>query len=551
MQSTAKIIPRNVLACLALLLLNSRITALAQSSSEAGGSLPSILPPPNLIEAASLPELDFNTTSSLAPSSCIRLTNTQTCPGQEGRLVRTSPTFYNSTSSFDVFMATQNYDTSPSYVASFQSAYTCPGFFGGGQRYHISFFCAWIVEASAPTCIDPTITPASPPPRRLCRDTCISARDSLVAVYSDPTICTPPTPEIKTVRVDMISKYTALCATLPAATSPSGQTTDCDTGMLPQEINTCGFFLAADARRFCAAGSTDLCCTRVTDPTTGLPAGNGKRGSGPGGMGIAALAGIVVACVVVVGALIIILIRRRRVQQRKENHKRANVRRSPLPHLNTASNHYTRTRSHSGSTATTNTPHTSSPLMSPTPTPSSSSMAHLRSPINNSPLYSTPPSFPLPSLPRPSSSPATDILSLAGTTLTRDGTSRFGDVNGSSLDTLSPLQASNAAAAANGNGRISASSEGVTNRMRVWAEYVPLLDDEVELRVGDVVEIFETFSDGWATGQNSSRPGTIGVFPLACLIVPTPDSPRDGRGLGRVTSMNWGQRRSSDAVRIN
>ncbi|KAJ3184684.1 hypothetical protein HDU87_004087 [Geranomyces variabilis] len=121
---------------------------------------------------------------------------------------------------------------------------------------------------------------------------------------------------------------------------------------------------------------------------------------------------------------------------------------------------------------------------------------------------------------------------------------------------MAPAAAAAAAAVASANGN----RNSTARTMRVWAEYVPILDDELELRVGDEVEIAETFSDGWASGVQVLKPSTIGVFPLACLVAPTISSPRDGRSpsvilsprLGRAASMNWGQReRTREAVRIN
>ncbi|KAJ3216894.1 hypothetical protein HDU67_008801 [Dinochytrium kinnereticum] len=53
-------------------------------------------------------------------------------------------------------------------------------------------------------------------------------------------------------------------------------------------------------------------------------------------------------------------------------------------------------------------------------------------------------------------------------------------------------------------------------RMRVVKRYVPKLDDEVYLEVGDTVEIEDVFEDGWGCGMNVTS-SESGAFPLSCL----------------------------------
>jgi hypothetical protein len=47
---------------------------------------------------------------------------------------------------------------------------------------------------------------------------------------------------------------------------------------------------------------------------------------------------------------------------------------------------------------------------------------------------------------------------------------------------------------------------------------VPELEDEIELNVGDLVEVKEDFDDGWAVGVNVST-GKVGAFPKICLEI--------------------------------
>jgi len=48
----------------------------------------------------------------------------------------------------------------------------------------------------------------------------------------------------------------------------------------------------------------------------------------------------------------------------------------------------------------------------------------------------------------------------------------------------------------------------------VIAPYAAQLEDELELKVGDIVIVDESFDDGWAVGKNLR--GDEGCFPLAC-----------------------------------
>ncbi|KAJ3333476.1 hypothetical protein HDU76_007690 [Blyttiomyces sp. JEL0837] len=59
-------------------------------------------------------------------------------------------------------------------------------------------------------------------------------------------------------------------------------------------------------------------------------------------------------------------------------------------------------------------------------------------------------------------------------------------------------------------------------------DYKPQLDDEVELKRGDVVVVQDIFSDGWVKGLNLSS-GVEGTFPVSC-IAPASESDEEGSG---------------------
>ncbi|KAI8384340.1 uncharacterized protein BYT42DRAFT_562177 [Radiomyces spectabilis] len=56
----------------------------------------------------------------------------------------------------------------------------------------------------------------------------------------------------------------------------------------------------------------------------------------------------------------------------------------------------------------------------------------------------------------------------------------------------------------------------------VVSTYTPTLSDEIVIHVGDQVQIYEEYDDGWCLGANLSRHGERGVFPKHCVLPPTP-----------------------------
>ncbi|KAI8845476.1 hypothetical protein BC829DRAFT_491627 [Chytridium lagenaria] len=58
--------------------------------------------------------------------------------------------------------------------------------------------------------------------------------------------------------------------------------------------------------------------------------------------------------------------------------------------------------------------------------------------------------------------------------------------------------------------------ESLGHGVKVVKRYHPMLEDEVALEVGDVVQVGERFEDGWGSGMNLTT-GDVGAFPLSCL----------------------------------
>jgi Na+-transporting methylmalonyl-CoA/oxaloacetate decarboxylase gamma subunit len=58
-----------------------------------------------------------------------------------------------------------------------------------------------------------------------------------------------------------------------------------------------------------------------------------------------------------------------------------------------------------------------------------------------------------------------------------------------------------------------------SQQFEVNYEYDAVAGDEIDMRMGNKVEIIERFDDGWARGFNVQS-GKVGIFPLSCLDPP-------------------------------
>ncbi|KAI9301182.1 hypothetical protein BJ944DRAFT_153680, partial [Cunninghamella echinulata] len=51
----------------------------------------------------------------------------------------------------------------------------------------------------------------------------------------------------------------------------------------------------------------------------------------------------------------------------------------------------------------------------------------------------------------------------------------------------------------------------------VVSTYTPTLSDEIDIQLGDRIEILVEYDDGWCQGVNLSRGNAKGVFPRHCV----------------------------------
>ncbi|KAI9105328.1 hypothetical protein DFS34DRAFT_4460 [Phlyctochytrium arcticum] len=504
--------------------------------------------------------------SSQTTSRCLTLTKTSACPAQEGRPIVISSSFYNDTATFDTFI-TGNYDTNPSYITSFQTAYGCSRFQGQGQRYHISFYCSYIVEASALWCGTSAGTA-----KTICRDTCNKATASLASMFSNSQICDNAGDTERTARTDMLTNYNGFCSGLK--NDPSS----CDEGTLPFEVNTCGFFSKAEAETFCnnSANQSDPCCSKVLGTSKALTPASGNILTD----NLGAFIGIVAAVLVLFVAVAVFAARRVRGARVTSSV----TRKPPLTRLQTSEFRSTQesgpysprlpspvsshgpdshlVRKNSLVSQASSSPHAdvsnsfkqgfergfaqganqSFSLSNPNQSfnqsfnsgsPTNSHLAaqgYTRQPSAYSPTYS--PYFDNPSSPPFSGPSLTSIPSppIAAITPSSSSPTRSSPTRSTARQSivrpppqlpLPSIPALRMSTLTSATGPSTASIEGSllrdgsikegqgdnlpNARMKVWAEYAPELEDELPLKVGDIVEIRETFSDGKYLALGSER----------------------------------------------
>ena len=163
-------------------------------------------------------------------SNCMVLTNSVTCPAQNG-LVIAQTSAYRDTASFDAFVNSR-LDTNAAYVKAFQDNFGCPEYKGQGQQFHMSIFCALLTQK--PTgCSQQDAQQRVP----LCQDTCNSAVSSLSSFYQT-TCVSNQTVSAFAERNLTISAYQGFCSELTIRNSQSNQCLNGSTQ--PQEATTCG-----------------------------------------------------------------------------------------------------------------------------------------------------------------------------------------------------------------------------------------------------------------------------------------------------------------------
>ncbi|KAJ1539501.1 hypothetical protein HK405_012856, partial [Cladochytrium tenue] len=315
--------------------------------SDASASLRSLF-------SASLITVDAASAAANSSTACFTIaSSTATMTDFVGYSLLLS-TAFNNTASLDQYLL-MRMDYENFYISAFQLSakllvvvvvvemaqeFNCSGFTGSGERYHQTYYQALLVFLSQnqPSGSVSCTAPASnvlP-----CRSSCLTAYNSLSAVFSDTTIC--PGKDTTSARATALAGYKALCEYLPGGTSSNLPASTACLASVAEERTQCGFPLFADAEKYCAvattstasssgavtANATDTCCTSLaqfalpatltasasaTASSTAAASTSATASASP--LSTATLIGIVVAGVTalfIAGAVVFFVVRKRR-----------------------------------------------------------------------------------------------------------------------------------------------------------------------------------------------------------------------------------------------
>ncbi|TPX30544.1 hypothetical protein SmJEL517_g05923 [Synchytrium microbalum] len=191
-----------------------------------------------------------------AVAPCFQLTGSKGCPDLTGSWLVPSDRFTD-VASFDAYIAS-SIESSPTYVAAFQSAYGCTNF-TGSLRFHTSVLCDYLVSFAAAECPEAAAITIKP----LCQSTCAAFLQSLKDTYADPLQCTA----IASTTADPNQKSQLNMRTFDVSQSPFSMycnvlpNSACSSG-LASDLAQCGFVNPNTTKSYCMSPTTmDPCCS--------------------------------------------------------------------------------------------------------------------------------------------------------------------------------------------------------------------------------------------------------------------------------------------------
>ncbi|KAJ3183799.1 hypothetical protein HDU87_005915 [Geranomyces variabilis] len=189
-----------------------------------------------------------------AAAGCFSLAGSTACQPWAAYSIQPQAPLYTDLATFQTYIQSMA-DNSTTYTQTFRTVNQCPGYNGGGLRYHVSFLCGMIVDADTANGFCNT-NPAATPPPKLCLSSGRAAMDSLSAVLADRTVC----PVARSMPLAMTTYQASLVSD-----------TNCVPGIL-EEWTMCGFWANAATTAYCAApGRADQCCAAYTARLAGTP----------------------------------------------------------------------------------------------------------------------------------------------------------------------------------------------------------------------------------------------------------------------------------------
>ncbi|KAJ8326842.1 hypothetical protein QVD99_005386 [Batrachochytrium dendrobatidis] len=437
-------------------------------------------------------------------TNCFQLANSRECPELSNYFIMPSAEFNNVTS-FDLYLQSQR-DNSTEFLNSFKQAFDCPQYTGHMMRYALSTTCFLMVSDSVATCPPPATAGAgqSKTSHVLCKSTCDTYIGSLTSIFNNKTLCNAtPSDTAASYRRAAIGtngptlSYADYCAKLNAT-----DTTNCSNG-IKLDILSCGYANSSDAAPYCAANKNDSCCSAIAAQSNA-----GDLLASPNHIWL--IFGAIAGGLILIFIIFFIATRITRRMSRTTDafqpppEERGFDAASKSKDPEAAANRATYAMNNNKQSAM----HRSSLFSS-----IRASLIGVRSdkfrvgavdapPVPKIPATPLTPKLP----PIPISAPQIpngrdSIFAPAAANMVSNGTITR---NGKNSDSIINVNS-------NTDGNNGASAEMC---VRACDDYDRVMEDEIELRVDDIIVVLQEFDDGWAFGRNVST-SAEGVFPLS------------------------------------
>ncbi|KAL7748098.1 Rho guanine nucleotide exchange factor 35 [Sorochytrium milnesiophthora] len=439
------------------------------------------------------------------------------------------------------------------YSAAFSKMYNCPAYTHYHRRYLMSMWCVDMVSSSLKSC------PGAANFKPLCRDTCEIYAQTSAQTLHNSTQC-PGSADSTPARQQGITNFNNFCSSAIF----NGQPGNCTSGN-DVEAGTCGYLIQEQVCNpaACPNPNPSLCPNLASTDPSGSSSGSGSAagtGSANGTVANGASAGqqaatssgstgvlapVVIACVLIVVFVGVIMFY---VYRRKKNNRG----------MDTASNEDSRegSRYQPGQSEYNNYPVAAAAAAAPTmemsmPRSTESENRYVpmsptspKSPLQQQQQWAAAdlrndmaPGSMLPTSPQQQQSftmaQAPFVVAEKASNMPKANKRQSSLIVDKNMTLEDMLEASLGAERALGNGAppaLTENADGTLNRSTLAREhgakasqfgvdraYRPVLSDELELLVGDVLSITQVYDDGWAYGMNLST-GQLGVLPVSFVV---------------------------------
>ncbi|KAJ3096188.1 hypothetical protein HK100_005629, partial [Physocladia obscura] len=216
---------------------------------------------------------------------------------------------FSNITTFDKYMSSW-FDTGSDFASEMANAFGCSNWTGSGFQYHISAYCGvWAYLGSAKGCATSTPSPLSP----ICTTTINDFYLSWNKTMNNPAICSTPTTIQSTKRAEYIDLFIALDNS--AATSSS----NCTVAVSMDSTSYCGLSTEALGQAFCNNQYDPCCALNGLTQVKSAPNSNESTPTTPASTSAFTQTQIEIGAGVVAAFLVIVLICVCYTRQRRKN----------------------------------------------------------------------------------------------------------------------------------------------------------------------------------------------------------------------------------------